>query len=68
MTRYDVICMHCHAPLRSTDTICPYCRHLAGGSGKPETQKERCPSCNERAVVRTNGCKICLSCGWSACS
>jgi predicted amidophosphoribosyltransferase len=67
MTRYDAICMHCHAPLRSTDTICPYCRqsvrHIT-----PDAPREQCPGCNERAVVRTNGCKICLSCGWSACS
>lgn len=33
--------------------------------GIPRSTK--CPDCGSNAVVNSNGCKVCLSCGWSAC-
>ena len=26
-----------------------------------------CPVCGNKSVVRQEGCKVCLVCGWSAC-
>lgn len=28
---------------------------------------QECPSCKEKTVIYTNGCKQCNSCGWTAC-
>ena len=27
-----------------------------------------CPSCNSSEIIYSEGCKVCKSCGWSACS
>lgn len=34
---------------------------------KPKLQGEECPKCGEMTLVRTNGCKTCLSCGYEQC-
>ena len=52
---------------------------LAGGSGEPapssasqgvstdSMQKEKCPVCEAKAVIREEGCLKCQACGYSKC-
>ena len=50
---------------------------MAGGSGEPEAEAhgvsvdgmagERCPVCEEKAVIREEGCLKCRACGYSKC-
>jgi ribonucleoside-diphosphate reductase alpha chain len=28
---------------------------------------EECPECNKKELIRSEGCKKCTSCGWTAC-
>ena len=32
-----------------------------------EVNNEKCPDCGSR-LIPDGGCKVCVSCGWSACS
>ena len=38
-------------------------RNGPGGGG----QAESCPECGTGPLVHTEGCLLCLCCGWSAC-
>ena len=67
--KYAIACPNCDAPLLDSDRVCPYCRHKITNDFRKQLYSfEPCPSCHERAVIRENGCKICRSCGWAACS
>jgi ribosomal protein L37AE/L43A len=35
--------------------------------GFNQDNAEKCPKCRAPSIARESGCKMCYSCGWSAC-